>query len=451
MATNLKHSAKKLASKGRRGDKFLLHVNRPEMMALMATGGITRNPKTGLPEAFNLLKSIQGLNEKINPFAGSSNFLAQLADPFSDASRDLNLGAGPILNFNEAKKMSFSNPFSAEASGWDVLAGGTAAEDPEMRRLGRTVGTMFAAGALGNWAGAGAEGAGAGAVEGGTAAGTEGTALYSTPASTGPAGLYGGAVSTPATTTLAGPGGTALGGSTIPTASLSAGAGSAGMGSSGFDEAGFSDSNFSGGEVSPFDEAGFTLDSMPGDIPLDTSADFGLGSPGFENNLSAELSAGAPADPSYYQQLLDWLKQRGWKANLRTGMGLYNSLDGYMQAKAMEKLAKRADPMAAYRPGYAADLAALSADPSRLNRTPGYQAGEQAVMRRMASQGYIGSGNMMRALQDYGTNAYDKEISRLSGLVNSPGAMQAAQMQEAASQQRSRALASLGFTAAGMF
>ena len=44
------------AMKGRQGDNTLVHVNPMELKALeaMAPGGLTRNPYTGLPEAFKL-------------------------------------------------------------------------------------------------------------------------------------------------------------------------------------------------------------------------------------------------------------------------------------------------------------------------------------------------------------------------------------------------------------
>jgi hypothetical protein len=44
------------ALKGRQGDNTLVHVNPMELKALdnMAPGGLTRNPYTGLPEAFKL-------------------------------------------------------------------------------------------------------------------------------------------------------------------------------------------------------------------------------------------------------------------------------------------------------------------------------------------------------------------------------------------------------------
>ncbi len=63
------------------------------------------------------------------------------------------------------------------------------------------------------------------------------------------------------------------------------------------------------------------------------------------------------------------------------------------------------------------ELKALRADPSRMVGTPGYKAGEQAVTRSLASQGNMGSGNMMLALQDYGSKAYDAEIARLTQLA----------------------------------
>jgi hypothetical protein len=51
--------ARSLAAQGRNGDDVLVHMSRKEMqgIASLAPGGLTTNPHTGLPEAFNLLKS----------------------------------------------------------------------------------------------------------------------------------------------------------------------------------------------------------------------------------------------------------------------------------------------------------------------------------------------------------------------------------------------------------
>lgn len=51
MAAKLKKQAKKLAKKGRYGDTHLLHITKAELLSLMGTGKVTRNPHTGLPEA----------------------------------------------------------------------------------------------------------------------------------------------------------------------------------------------------------------------------------------------------------------------------------------------------------------------------------------------------------------------------------------------------------------
>lgn len=51
--------ARNLAAQGRNGDDILVHMNRKEAagIASLAPGGLTTNPQTGLPEAFNLMKS----------------------------------------------------------------------------------------------------------------------------------------------------------------------------------------------------------------------------------------------------------------------------------------------------------------------------------------------------------------------------------------------------------
>jgi len=51
--------ARSLAAQGRNGDDILVHMSRKELrgIASLAPGGLTTNPHTGLPEAFNLMKS----------------------------------------------------------------------------------------------------------------------------------------------------------------------------------------------------------------------------------------------------------------------------------------------------------------------------------------------------------------------------------------------------------
>ena len=78
---------------------------------------------------------------------------------------------------------------------------------------------------------------------------------------------------------------------------------------------------------------------------------------------------------------------------------------------------QQADPMAQYRAQYAQQLNALMQNPSSVTSLPGYQAGLDAVQRSMAAQGYTGSGNMMAALQNYGGQFYQQQLSNLSSLA----------------------------------
>lgn len=93
--------------------------------------------------------------------------------------------------------------------------------------------------------------------------------------------------------------------------------------------------------------------------------------------------------------------------------GLYNS--NRLKQLAAEQ-ALKADPNSAYRASYAARLNSLSTDPSSIFSTPGYAAGEQAVQRTMAAQGYTGSGNARIAMQKYGGDFYNQEMQRLMTL-----------------------------------
>lgn len=90
-----------------------------------------------------------------------------------------------------------------------------------------------------------------------------------------------------------------------------------------------------------------------------------------------------------------------------------------------------------------------------ITKLPGFDAGLQAVTRKMASQGYLGSGNMMLGLKDYGESVYNNYVNRLAQLASggsSPSAAAASLMQGGrdSSDLISRALASLGYTATRM-
>lgn len=104
-----------------------------------------------------------------------------------------------------------------------------------------------------------------------------------------------------------------------------------------------------------------------------------------------------------------------------TGLRFASSLLGMKQSNDMRSMAAKAaaqqDPFAGQRAQYGQKLNDLYANPSNVQALPGYQAGLDAVTRKMASQGYLGSGNMMTALHDYGGNAFNAEATRLAQLA----------------------------------
>jgi len=55
-----------LAMKGRMGDTEVVHMSKPEIDMMRRMGEISTNPKTGLPEAFNLEEEIAGLASLVN-------------------------------------------------------------------------------------------------------------------------------------------------------------------------------------------------------------------------------------------------------------------------------------------------------------------------------------------------------------------------------------------------
>jgi hypothetical protein len=102
----------------------------------------------------------------------------------------------------------------------------------------------------------------------------------------------------------------------------------------------------------------------------------------------------------------------GAPSGLRSALGGLQLLGGLQQYQAgSQRLAQQQ--------GYAQQLQNLMANPSSALSTPGYLAGEQAVRRSMASQGYQGSGNMAAALAGVGANAYQSQLANLAALQGS--------------------------------
>lgn len=128
-----------------------------------------------------------------------------------------------------------------------------------------------------------------------------------------------------------------------------------------------------------------------------------------------------------------------WMDLARGGFGLYQS----------NQLKKASQPSAINRQAEA-DLAALMADPSRTTSLPGYQAGLEAVQRGMASQGFLGSGNMATALAKYGGDFYDQAVARYASL-SQLGRGNEAQYKMGGIELAGQALNSLGYGALKLF
>lgn len=140
---------------------------------------------------------------------------------------------------------------------------------------------------------------------------------------------------------------------------------------------------------------------------------------------------------------------------LSLGTSVISGLYGLKKSNDLAAIAERAaamqDPFGSQRPMYQQQLAALMADPSKITTMPGYNAGLQAVERRLASQGYLGSGNMMAALAEYGGSFFDKEANRLATLagagISPSGGGALVSGYNASFDAASKALATLGFSA----
>lgn len=93
----------------------------------------------------------------------------------------------------------------------------------------------------------------------------------------------------------------------------------------------------------------------------------------------------------------------------RVGTGAY----ALWRARQMAKMSRPTGAQNAAR----GNLEALMRDPSSMVNMPGYKAGEQAITRNMAAQGYLGSGNMMAELANYGGGFYNDTLRTMSGLA----------------------------------
>lgn len=103
------------------------------------------------------------------------------------------------------------------------------------------------------------------------------------------------------------------------------------------------------------------------------------------------------------------------------------------QGQQFEEQLKASDPFGSHRERYAQELDALQSDPSSVRNLPGYQfqvdQGTDAITRRAAATGMLGSGNLGAELTRYGQgfadDYFNRRVSQLSILAGAgavPGA-----------------------------
>jgi len=389
MAKLLKKQARKLAKKGRRGDTHLLHITRDELMSLLGTGKVTRNPETGLPEAaaapeigdtgapssFGVAGTYSPAPSVYGNFSAGGGDLRRLQKgnilERYMGDNDLAMGPGQILAYGKDNQRVPFNP--ATPGDW----GGNATNrwNPESfmhdtSPMEQFTMAMMGMGALGEL------GAGAGVDTGAgfTAEGEGGNAAYF--------GVGAGPAAGSTGFTAEGEGGNAQ---------------YFGAPESGSAPAGdpFSSSN---PNTSFFPGGGEGM-GMPGEIT--TSGEAVPGSMGGPGNLD---------DISWIDRLsrmgkyLPSLKQAGNALQIAGGTyGLYNAYQGRQAQKQQQK----------HQQEYYDRLNDLMANPGRVTSLPGYQfnlnQGSEALARRMASMGYGTSGNLALATQQFGSD-YSKGV-----------------------------------------
>lgn len=156
--------------------------------------------------------------------------------------------------------------------------------------------------------------------------------------------------------------------------------------------------------------------SMPSALPESSNS---LTSQGLTQTSPGVWDNTGSSGGTWYEEML----KRARAHPMSTGVGLFQSgqgLYGLYAAQQQSKLAARAaasqDPFGPQRAQYQQQLAQLMSNPSGITSMPGYEAGMQAVTRKMAAQGYLGSGNMMASLQQYGGQFYNDAVARLTAL-----------------------------------
>ncbi len=185
--------------------------------------------------------------------------------------------------------------------------------------------------------------------------------------------------------------------------------------------------------------------------------------------LSAPVSSGGGGA---FGGLEEMLKKLGIKlpggGMASNALGVLSALRGLQGDSRLQKLAEQAmrapdtkviDPAGmGVRGPYLERLQQLYANPTSVTDLPGYKVGLDAVARRSAASGYLGSGNEKVQLAEYGNKFWGDEVNRLAGLAgmnfsptvatgNAGAGISAA---SAGNDQASKALATLGYVLRSM-
>ena len=392
---NLKSEARKLKRAGRYGDTQLVHMSMDEYMALQAMGKLTKNPDTGLPEAFNLGGYF---NDLVNPFgmAHEGTLGADIAQIGRDApGTPMSLGAA-------VDRGEWSNPFSEGQNSFDIFAGGSASsENPTHRRIGRTVGSIFAGGAIGN--AVGGAGSAAGAEAGAEAEFAGGAMMPAAQAELGAANAVPGEV-----TASSGMG-------NAVTAGAAGTSGAADFGPSSFNGTGSSMQGSAGGEAGPGGPGGATFGAQPATL-FDRIIQSAFGTPGAT-----------------------------FKTALNT-VGMGSEIYNLIQQRKMQKMARQAFT----------STKELQANPSMVTSLPGYQfgldEGRRAIERRGAASGSGGNEAiaLARYTPEYAQQFYDREFARRANLDQAQANLDL-NANAAANRGTAQSVGNIGFALARMF
>lgn len=149
-----------MALKGRMGDTELVHMSKPEIKALESMGQMTRNPSTGLPEAFKLRDAIPvaaGIGASfLAPGVGTALFgmspiwSTALAGAAGTGLGSLAIGKGAEESlFNAALAFGIGGVVGNLTAGADPTQGGKLLKEvtPEMANLTQTAGASESAAA----------------------------------------------------------------------------------------------------------------------------------------------------------------------------------------------------------------------------------------------------------------------------------------------------------------